>query len=202
MERSHYEKYLEASAQGLKAQAKTQILLFVGSFHSHAEKQAWVRDNIDSLPSGSLRHELFEHVVLPVLMDGYMRGDPESMRLLAAFSQNLYKVKEAWAKMEHVSPRLLLERAHRLAPESEKVASALLDEYLQFFGHCDHEWPLGILFTANAASLDELTELDRMISAARHLDKAGSATFRLAQFASRVRSFRKGLMETSLSGEQ
>src|SRR5262249_9460212 len=118
-----------------------------------------------------IRHELYEHILFPVLLAGYQRRDPWALRYLARTAQNLYHAKSLWAQVG-VGEFELLKELLRLCPDDEQARTDVLAAQLRWFSHCTHEWPAGILHGMNGASVQECEEILEEIALARKLDRA------------------------------
>ena len=100
MNSSHYERYKSFISKGLRKEAGAEIRLFIDSFADAAERKAFARWFLENEDFGhKIRHELYEAVIFPALVDGYGERDPWSSYWLARTCQNLYQAKHLWRQV-------------------------------------------------------------------------------------------------------
>lgn len=190
-----YEQFLRLKEHGKKEEARTYLLDFIASFQTFDEKKIWVRGYLVSSDIGhKIRHEIYENLVFPVLLDGYKQKDAWSTLWLATTWQSLYASKKCHETISWKDAFTLLKEAYALEPSTE-VRERLLKAELDWFEYSQHEWPAGILYGWNGASLDECQEILREIAFARSLDKDAAHEEFLAQFEGRVVEYMDRLME-------
>jgi ubiquinone/menaquinone biosynthesis C-methylase UbiE len=101
MNKEYYKKFKEAQSKGLKKESKESINLFIGSFTDYSEKEIWVNKKLKHEFFGyKMRHELYENVVFPVLLNGYKNKNSWSIYWLAKTIQNIYQAKDLHIQIE------------------------------------------------------------------------------------------------------
>ncbi|WP_162617529.1 hypothetical protein [Yoonia maritima] len=184
MPQDHYQDFLKYERLGLRDEAQKSVLLFVKSVSSFADKEIWTHANLLSVErnrSFQIRHEIYDVIAYPVLLEGYKRDDPECLYLMGMTFQNLiYYMKQplgiSWCDRED-----LLKRAYFSEPSSGKYRTALLSALMDKFRDCDHEWPVGIL-----GDVFPFSELKQDIVLALKLDKRSQCADRISEFSDRV----------------
>jgi len=147
MDLQHYHEFQRLQAQGRKPEARAALERFITSAGRGEERQAWVREYLERGDYGHrIRHELYESLIFPVLLDGYRSGDVWSTLWLARTAQNLYASSTLHALVELKSEQQLLREAHELDPSDEAVRESLLAALVKWFAYSQHEWPAGILW--------------------------------------------------------
>lgn len=175
---------------GKKAEAKVAINQFIQSFQSFEEKRSFSEWFFSNDFGKMVRHELYESVIFPVLLDGYRKKEPWSIRMLAKTAQNLYEAKFLWEQVEHATTLGLLKEYVKLCPNDSSARQDLLEEMTRVFRHCEHEWPSGILYGMDGATDDECLELLSAISEARDLDIERKFAAYFDEFETKLKSYR------------
>ena len=175
-----YAAFVAKLASGRKEEAKLAIRRFIESFNNLEEKEDWTRRFLSTTKPGTkLRHELYEEVVLPVLMAGYETRDPWSLYWLAQTSRN---ARYFGRRLDLPSPQELLKEAHALDPSSDAIRRDLLCRLLNGFEYMAHEWPAGLLYDPDSPWQTQYWEILAEIKLARELDSSGKYAGRIAKF--------------------
>ncbi|MBI1494434.1 hypothetical protein [Halocynthiibacter styelae] len=189
MAQDQYQDYLRYNKLGLRKEAGKSVLCFLETISSFSEKEKWTRENLLTCPkngAGRIRHEIYEGVVLPVLLKGYQSNDPEYIYLLAMSYQNLIACRDVHQRLVYVPKLELLKKAHSLAPDEQRYEKALLDELMEALWFCDHEWPAGLL-----GDNYPFAALWNDIAMARELDKTDIYADRLNELSDRLEQYSK-----------
>lgn len=194
MNLSAYDEFFEANREGRKSAAAAAVRVFIASFSSFEEKQAWVTQFLEKLrPEERIRHELYEELVFPVLLKSYRNSEVWGAKWLAATSQNLYRAKNIWAQVDFITEHALLKIWNTLEPANGQAKAALLRKMIEWFGYSEHEWPAGILYGMNGASLEQCSEIAYAIGEARMLDVNRNYTSYLIEFEKKLNSYMQRL---------
>ncbi|MEH2441895.1 hypothetical protein [Nostoc sp.] len=175
MELEYYKQYLHYKTLGFRTQARQHLQQFIASFASFAEKELWTHEFLETEEYEYgwyiIRYELYEQVVLPVLLSGYQKRDPWSVLWLARTAQNFYKVKHLHKQIHFQTDYGLLKECYLLAPNNNEVHKDLLSVQIRWLQYCIHEYPTGILYGAvNGATIDECQEILSEVEFAKKLD--------------------------------
>jgi hypothetical protein len=184
MDISLFDDFRAKLAQGRRREAATALDDFIGSFETSAEKQQFTRWLL-AQPGGeraASRHELRSEVVLPVLLEGYARGDAWSTYWLAMIGAGS-GLTGGKSKLDLLKDCLSAEW------EPARVRGSLLAELLRGFEYAVHEWPAGILWGANGATGAQCHAILSDIELARGLDIGGKHAAFLNDFEDKVRSY-------------
>lgn len=185
-----FESYEAAREQGNKRLASSLIADFVASFSTFEERSDWAYWYFANRTFGhTVRHELFEHVIFPVLLKGYKCSDPWSLLWLERCEQNLCKAKQLWAQVNHKTAAQFLEELIAVEPNNLPVKQRLLSHHINGFKYSEHEWPTGILCGMDGANCEQCEEILRSIELANTLDTERAHTNYLAEFESKVRQY-------------
>lgn len=190
-----YDAFFEAHRTGRKSAAKAAVRVFTASFASFEEKQAWVSGFLRTHdPETRIRHEIYEELVLPVLLKGYHASDAWSTQWLAVTARNLHEARHQWAQLDFISTYALLKRWYCLAPESAAARQALLEKLIDRFVFSEHEWPGVILCGMGGATLEQCRQHADAVVEARALDIDGEWTSFLDEFDDKLRVYQARLL--------
>lgn len=171
MDLSRYEDFKHALASGNRATAASFVRPFIASFKSLEEKVTWTRWYLENESFGHrIRHEIYEGIIFPVLLDGYEKSDPWSIKWLARTSQNLYSSRGLWDRIGGKTEEGLLKELFAICPTDIEVRGQLLSNLVKSFEYMVHEWPAGILYSHNGATADECLATHVDLALARQLD--------------------------------
>ncbi len=183
----HFDAFKQYIDSGRRTEAARSIADFVDSFADLEEKIAWTRDYLATEGAGHLvRHELYEQVVFPPLLDGLSRSESWSLWGLARTAQNLYRSDKLWRQVNYMNAQGFLDRLLVQCPGDEKARKALLAALIDGMRYAIHEWPSGILYTHNGATLDECADILQDVAKARELDREQMHSTFLADFERKV----------------
>lgn len=196
MKIEYYKKFEDELNKGLKKQAASSVKKFVESFENVNEIQAWVWEYLSELPKdsyGNIRHELFTGLIYPVLKDGYDRTDLECTLWLGKLIQNVYKDKNIHKELGYPSDLLLYRKCYEIDPENHENNGYLLRSIFSWLSHCEHEWPSGILYGMDGATLEQCKEIREEVAFARSLTDSKSDLDYLEQFLEKLAEYEKRL---------
>jgi hypothetical protein len=190
----HYEHFKTHLARGDRAGAANHIQRFVASFEAVDDKIAWVKWYLENEDLGHrIRHEIYEHLVFPVLLEGYRQSDPWSLRWLVRTAQNLYRADHLWTQVGRKTEQGLLAQLHTQCPSDDEVRQALLQSHLRDFQYMVHEWPAGILYGHDGASAEECQLILSDLRLARQLDSSHANGAFFDDFENKVTEYQSRL---------
>lgn len=193
-----FEQFKLCLERGRRNEAREAVTAFVASFQSLDEKRQWVRGYLESGDFGhKIRYEIYEGLVFPVLLAGFRSNDVWSVLWLARTVQNLYSMPALHSAIAYKTEFGLLKEAYAQEPSPE-VQERLLKADIQWFDYCQHEWPTGILYGVDGATLEECGKILEEVEFARSLD--GSSVHRgfLDSFEQKVKDYQQRLREKHL----
>lgn len=191
METEYFAEYRRLKEAGRKAEATAALHRFLASFGPDDDRALWVREYLEAGDYGHrIRHEIYQTLVFPVLLEGYRRGDAWSAYWLGRTAQNLYTAPALHAQVSDKAEQQLFAEAYDREPR-EEVRQSLLASLIEWFAYCQHEWPMGILYGIDGAGPEECDELLREVERARSLDRDGAIEPFLGEFERRIREYRR-----------
>jgi len=182
-------------AEGRRKDAAVMLDAFLRSFNSSAEREQWTRTYLNTHTYGArVRHEIYAELIFPVLLAGSKRNDAWSLYWLAGTCQNLYSAHRLYALIKFKGKTDLLKEAYAIDRTSTEVRQALLKSLLDDFAYASHEWPAGILWSMNGATLEQCNEFMSEVTLARELDRESTYASSIDEFESKVKQYKKRLM--------
>ncbi len=196
MNQELYQRFKQLKSRGCKSEARDAMDQFVRSFQSFDEKKAfsdWFF--LNDFDGRKVRHELYESILFPVLIAGYQQADPSSIKRLAETDQNLCQDRSLWAQLGNKTKSALLHEYVSLCPQYSAARHNLLETEIKSFRYCEHEWPAGILYGHDGATVSECGELLAAIADFRKLDIERKYTKYIDEFEGKVQSYRERIMK-------
>jgi hypothetical protein len=188
MEVRHYEEYKTQLARGMRPAASAALAQFIASFTSFESKTEWARWYLaNERWDHRIRHEIYEQLIFPVLLDGYRRGDLWCLRWLIRTVSNIYTGTQLWEQIDRKTELILREELVARAPEDARARRELVDCYIRMFRHNVHEWPWCIIYAADSASASECLELLATAQHALELDVERRHHAFIEEFVAKVR---------------
>jgi hypothetical protein len=121
-----YERFVALKDAGRRAEAKPYLDSFIASFETQDEIQKWVFKFLREGNYGHrIRHEIYENLVYPTLLKGYLERDAESVEWLARTVDSLYQLKSPHPLLYRKPEFQLWKEAYDLHP-SEQIREKLL----------------------------------------------------------------------------
>lgn len=191
MNPDHFERFNRLIGLGKRAgnrsEAAVALREFLASFSNFDEKRIWTEDYLAHHDAEKkVRHELYEHIIFPVLLEGYRRSEPWSLRWLARTSQNLHRAEHLWHQVDDKSEFDFVSDLFALNPDDDEIRKQILTFRLRGLEYAVHEWPWGILYGADGATAAECEELREELAKARELDREHLHTNFFTDFESKL----------------
>lgn len=185
-----YEAYKRQLETGRRKEAAQTLSYFIKSFSGLIEKKQWTEAFLGGWQdSHKIRHELYEHVIFPALLDSYRRSEPWGVRWLARTIQNLHQADVLWEQVDRKSTHEFLGQLLSIDPFDEDAKRELLASHIGWLRYSGHEWPAGILYGHNGATFQECAEIHEAVAEARSLDNSGVHSAFLADFEIKLNEY-------------
>ena len=193
-----YEDYKTQLANGQRAAATTVLLQFIESFTDFESKTTWVRWYLGHERwEHRIRHEIYEHLVFPVLLHGYRTGQLWCLHWLIRTIANLYTREHLWAQIDRKAELDLREELVTRVPEDARARRELVDCFIEAFRYMAHEWPAGILYGHDGATADQCLEILADAQRALQLDVEQRHHTFIHDFADKVRIYQQRMSHES-----
>ncbi|WP_373976030.1 hypothetical protein NT239_04460 [Chitinibacter sp. SCUT-21] len=192
----YFECFIVYEEKGLKKQATESIREFIASFQNTAEIEHWVWEYLPTLKKNNhsrIRHELFNELIYPILKTGYEKQDFQSILWLGKVVQNLYQSRKLYKEFIQETELSLFIKSYKINPENDEARLLLLNATIKWLKYTEHEWPSGILYGNDGATLEECNEIDRVVKQAVELDKELLHQAFIAEYQKKLSEYRSSL---------
>ena len=115
---------------------------------------------------------IWKELVLPVLAKG-VESNPRAIRGMIQTIQNLYSSKSDWEALAYVTEDQLTARLLTLCPGDAWAKQKRIDQLRKWLSYTIHEWPSGVLYGTDGASIEQCDEILDVAQELRSLDEAG-----------------------------
>lgn len=191
MNRDLYERFKELKTQRLPVEASEAMTDFIKSFASIVEKRSFTHWYFKNEFDGKkIRRDLYEHILFPVLLEGYNNSDAWSIKTLAETELNLYEAKSLWQQIGNKPKLVLLRQYLSLRPNDYNARWRVLSEQINSFRYCEQEWPSSIIYGEHEATEAECRKIAEEIASARKLDVEQKYKNYLDAFESKLAGYR------------
>lgn len=192
----YYHKLREYEEKGLKKQASKSIRAFITSFENDEEVNEWVWEylpNMETNKHSRIRHEIFHELVYPILKHGYETNDFSCTLWLGKLVQNIYQAQPLHKELDWVTELDLFNKSHELDPSNEEARLLLLKSIVAWLEHSEHEWPRGILYGNNGATIEQCDEISSEVQRVLQLDKEHRYSEFIKQYINKLSEYRARL---------
>ena len=198
----YYEKFEQELEAGLKKQATASVKLFVESFQGEEEVRDWVWSYLPKLEKNRhsrIRHEIFMSLVYPTLKRGFELGDYNSTLWLGKLVQNIYQTKGVFEEFGSLVEMDFYRKCHEIDPANNEGNKLLLCSILNWFSYCEHEWPSGILYGNDGATIEQCEEIRNEAKFALSLTAESSDKDFIEQFLQKLAQYKTRLNKSNQS---
>lgn len=192
----HYKEFREYEEKGLKKQASKSLRAFISSFETEKEIEGWVWDYLPDLETNRhsrIRHEIFHELVYPVIRSGYENGDFSSTLWLGKLAQNIYQAQQLHEELGWVTELSLYNKSHEINPENDEARLLLLKAIVSWLEYSEHEWPSGILYGNDGATIEQCDEISSEVQRVLKLDKEHAHSEFVKQYIKKLSEYRARL---------
>lgn len=196
MNSQYYQAFREHEEKGLKKEASIAVRAFISSFENDEAVRAWVWSYLPTLEKNGrlrIRHEIFHELIYPILKSGYENNDFSSTLWLGKLAQNIYQANQLHEALGWVSQLELYRKSHDLAPSNDEARLLLLEATIDWLAYSEHEWPSGILYGNNGATLEQCDEINAEVQRVRLLDKERRYREFTEQYINKLNEYRARL---------
>jgi len=189
----YYQEFKVCEEKGLKKEALKSLQAFIASFQNEKEKEDWVWEYLPKLDTNRhsrIRHEIFYELVYPVLKSGYDDNDFLSTLWLGKLAQNIYQARQIHEELDWITEQGLYNKSHTINPENDEVRLLLLKAIVNGLEYSEHEWPSGILYGNDGATIEQCEEISTEVQRAIQLDREHAYTEFIEQYAKKLGEYR------------
>jgi hypothetical protein len=124
-------------------------------------------------------------------------ADPWCLAMLSRHAQNLYRAKLLWSEVDYTSAAAFALQWLAVAPDDARAQARVLANLIDWFGSCEHEWPRGILYGCDDATVAQCEDILQGVREARALDQQGTCLAYLDPFEAKVQQYMQRLLQKS-----
>ena len=167
-----YRQFLELKRSGRKQQARLLADEIIAAYQFNPDYEFLLR--ICDANTQRVDHILWQRLVFPAILNR-LDDDPRAIRALIQTIQNLYSATEEWKRLGYVTEQELTRRLLTLCPEDSWGKTARGRVLSSWLAYVIHEWPSGVLYGPDGASLEECDQILAAVDELLQLDEAGDA---------------------------
>ena len=196
MDIEHYEKFKRELESGLKKQASVSVRLFVESFQGESDIANWVWAYLPKLEKNGhsrIRHEIFINLVYPTLKKGFELGEYDSTLWLGKLIQNIYQTDGLFEELGSLVEMDFYKKCYEIDPNNNEGVSLLRSSILNWISYCEHEWPSGILYGADCATLEQCIIIKKEADFALSLTYTSDEKTYIERFLEKLSQYEKRL---------
>jgi hypothetical protein len=165
------------------------------SFEDNTEKELWTIKYLSELEINQkepIPNDLFEGIILPVLITGYKNNNVNLMIKLIKLSRNYHQNRNIYKRiMEVLNYKHLLEiikECYSLEPNDKYIQRIYLEELIGELDYCVHEFPY-ILYGNKSATRENCKELLEETKIAKRLDKENKYEKQIIEYENRIKEY-------------
>jgi hypothetical protein len=188
----YFDKFLYYEGKGIKKKARECVENFINSFKNYTEKELWALEYLPKLnknSNGRIRNEIFEEIIFPVLLNGYINKNISLMMWLVELNQNYYQNNRVWEKIDYKTKFEIMKECYELDPNNCEVVDLYLELKIEGINFGTHEWPFGILFGNNFATEDECRILLEEVAFINRLDRNKKYSEYISDYENKIREY-------------
>ena len=116
-----------------------------------------------------INHRIWRGVVFPFVKQE-MEKNPKAIKCLIQTIQNLYSDRTAHTELGWVTEDQLINKYLTFYPADEWANARKRDQLSKWLAHTIHEWPRGVLYDMNGATLEQCDEIIFAVKELRAID--------------------------------
>lgn len=167
-----YKQFVELKQSGHRRQARALADDLIREYLAEPDVSFLLR--MCEACTHRIDHELWHRLVIPAI-EPRLSDDPQAIRALIKTIQNLYSDKWVWKRLGYLTELDLTQRLLELCPEDAWARQARVAPLRRWLSYTVHEWPSGILYGADGASLSECDKILSAVEELLYLDHSGDS---------------------------
>ncbi len=126
-----------------------------------------------------------------------LETEAAAVRYLLQTIQNLYSDQAAHQQVDYLTEEDLIRKLLRLEPNDRWAKQQLRSRLSHWLAYTIHEWPCGVLFGHDGATLEQCDEILEAVQELRALDTDGLSLELAADVASKTQAYKLRLARAS-----
>lgn len=167
-----YSEFIDLKGSGLKQKARELADELIHSYLQHPDYEFVI--SLCEKCEHKLDHIIWMKIVFPELKDR-LESDPRAIRALIKTIQNLYTSQSEWKDLDYITSEELTIRLLEMQPDDKWAKDQRIKQLRGWLAYSIHEWPAGILYGNDGASLSECSEIQQAIDELSELDASGNS---------------------------
>ncbi|MDP6634659.1 MAG: hypothetical protein QGG42_07170 [Phycisphaerae bacterium] len=166
-----YAKYCKLKESGFRKEANRAAEQVVVDYSNDPNP-----DFVVSICEGvedRLNYHLWSGIVLP-FVKADLEGNPIAIKCLIQTIQNLYSDGSAHRELEWISEEQLIRRYLALCPDDNWATGRHKELLARWLAHTIHEWPAGVLYGNDGATVEQCGEILEAITELAAIDRDSS----------------------------
>jgi hypothetical protein len=189
-----YRRFLELRSSGQREAANAMAEAVVKEFHNSPNEEFII--SLCAEINRKSNHLLWAGIVLPFVEAG-IANNPHAIKCLIQTISNLYSDKVAHARLGWVSEHQLIDQYLGMCPDDSWALARKQETLSQWLRYTIHEWPSGVLYGNDGASIDECSEILAAVDDLRRIDQERRFTDLCDRVESLTRMYRDRLTESA-----
>lgn len=168
-----YEIYKALKSKGLRVKANELARTVVEEYLANPNPQ-FIDILCDDREGNKINHIFWRGIIVPYVIPGY-ENNQHALKCLILTMQNLYSDKETWRTVQWISEYKLLHRYLQTEKNNSWAIGELARNLRSWLIYTIHEWPAGVLYGCDGATIEECDEILTVVSEYRELDSGKEA---------------------------
>ena len=153
-----YSKFKALKEAGLRDQANEFANIIVVEW-GRTKDILFARQIANDAIDGKINQRLFRGILYPIIESGLEHNDKNAFIMAIKCVQNIYADKLVYKKLNYITEIQLLKRLIDADPANEWARIKYIDAITNWIKYCIHEWPTGILYGSDGATMDECDDI-------------------------------------------
>jgi hypothetical protein len=129
----------------------------------------------------------------PILKTGYENNDFACTLWLGKLAQNIYQAQKLHEELNWVSELSLYKKCHVIDPSNDEARLLLLKAIVSWLEYSEHEWPSGILYGNDGATVEQCDEISIEVQRVLKMDKEHIYSEFIKQYVKKLGEYRARL---------
>jgi hypothetical protein len=142
-----------------------------------------------------IHHQLWSGIVFPYVAS-QLTNNPVAVKCLIQTIQNLYSDKSAHAKLGWATEWQLVDLYRTMCPSDQWALNRKKAILSRWLAYTIHEWPSGVLYGNDGASLEQCEEILEAVRELRSLDSESAFASLCSDVEEKINAYRKGWLDT------
>lgn len=126
-------------------------------------------------------------------MEFLLKNGFASTLWLGKLVQNIYQAQQLHEELNWVSELSLYNKSYEIDPGNDEARLLLLKALVSWLEYSEHEWPSGILYGNDGATIDQCEELNAEVQRVQKLDKEHAHSEFIKQYVKTLSEYRARL---------